>query len=483
MVLMLAKSTRHRRTFVTRLLFFVAFFALFVWPGYVINTLFPYSEGYFANKFTRQWFELGPRCMPLTDISENAQDYWQFYGYSYGETLNEKVLSNIVKVTKVQNELLTASHKLVMETSLSEANPLFNKYANYWQSKSKEQGIAYVSGPGYYSLTMLSIKYIRDVLQDDIPIQVFVPQKSNADQKCNKMTMVFSNVECVYFNQHISSENLNKLSSYQYKSLALLLSKFTDTLLLDSDNLPLVKPSLMFSSKEYEEHGMISWPDFWKRSTNYKFYEMANIKNSGPTIMSTPSVESGQIMINKVTHLRTVLLAHYYNVWGPDYFYPLFNQGFPGQGDKDTFYLASRVTGDGSYIMTGVKTQSFGYKDKSGSYHGQGILQKSPDINDEKYWFLHLNEPKLLVDEMIENGFFQPGGLRRAWEIVRFAQKDVSHERAFRSLVGDLELKIWELFYELLKKDFKGFQVFDGIGNDEAADYVQERVRVVSNHV
>lgn len=474
-------SSRHKKSIFKRVLWISVGFTLFIWPGYLINFLLPHGVNFFANKFTNEWVNISPPCMPLTEYTNESQKYWQFYGYPYREVLNEKVLSSILKITKTQETILTTVHKVVMD-SFSDRSSLFKEYKSYWESQEPERGIVYVSGPGYYWMTMLSIKYIRGVLLDGIPIQIFVPNKSNDDQHCNKIQMVFNNVQCVYFDQHISKSALENLNGYQYKSLALLMSRFTDTLYMDSDNIPLIQPSTMFNSKEYKEHGMVSWPDFWKRSTNYKFYEMAGIKNSGPTIMSTPSVESGEIMINKKTHPKTILLSHYYNVWGPSYFYPIFNQGFPGEGDKETFYLSSRVTGEGSYLMTGVKTKSFGYKDKQGSYHGQGILQSSPDVEDSKYWFLHLNEPKIIVNKMIANGYFS-SGTKRVWNLIRNAQKETSNEIPFKQTVGDLELKIWTLMYELLKKDFKGFQVFPDIGNDQAADFVSDRVRVIRNQV
>lgn len=478
---MTISSSKHKKTLLRRTLLLSIAFSLFIWPGFLVNWLFPYNINYFANKFTSQWLNMEPPCMPLKEYSQQSEGYWQFYGYPYRESLNEKTLSNILKITHTQETILTDVHKLVMDT-ISDDNSLFAKYKTYWDGQKSERGIVYVSGPGYYWLTMLSIKYIRAVLMDGIPIQIFVPHKSNDDQHCNKIQMVFTNVECVYFDQHLSASVLESLNGYQYKALALLMSKFSDTLYLDSDNIPLVQPSTMFNSKEYKEHGMVSWPDFWKRSTNYKFYEMAGIKNSGPTITSTPSVEAGQIMINKKTHFKTVLLSLYYNVWGPDYFYPIFNQGFPGEGDKDTFYLASRVTGEGSYLTTGVKTKSFGYKDKQGSYHGQGIIQASPDVEDSKFWFLHLNQPKILINQMITEGFFDRG-LKRVWNLIRYAQKDSSNETPFKQSVGDLELKIWKLIYDLLKKDFKGYQVFSELGNDEAADYVAQQIRVIRNQV
>ncbi|KAG0675112.1 hypothetical protein C6P40_001894 [Pichia californica] len=436
-----------------------------------------------VSKFTNIFESiLSPRCSNFTEYNLDSQPYWQFYGFQHHMKLNQETLSNILKIdSKQEDEMMRLHNELLnnyLTTSFKPFADLQNKFNE--NDKNNNKGIIYVSGKKYYWLTMISIKYIRDILKDKTPIEVFVPIKSNDDQHCNKMTMVFSNVKCTYFSDYLSHSQIKKLSGYQYKSLALLLTNFNDVLYLDSDNIPISNINDMFENPNYLKSGFVSWADFWKRSTNYKFYKMSGIEGVASPISSTPSAESGQILINKKSHLKTLLLAYYYNYYGPGYFYPLFSQGFPGEGDKETFYLAGRVTGEGAFMITGQKTKSFGYINNKNSYVGQGILQFDPN-NPSRYWFLHLNYPKLNVAEMLKNGYFSADKGQRYWTTIRYAQDDSKRE-LFRQSVGrDLEYEVWKLMFELLSKDFKGFLIFNEIGNDEMADYVKEHLVKLEN--
>lgn len=436
------------------------------------------------SKFTNLFdLTLSPNCQNFTEYNLDSKSYWQYYGFQHHMKLTHDTLSNILNVDQNQeNEIKRLHHELLNNYLTPNFQPfasLENQFNKNSESRNSK-GIIYVSGKKYYWLTMLSIKYIRDILKDKTPIEIFVPYKDKHDHHCNKISMVFKNVKCSYFSDYLTYNQLNKLSGYQYKSLALLLTSFNEVLYLDSDNIPIYKVEDMFQNSNYLKTGFISWADFWKRSTNFKFYKLSGIEGFSDPISSTPSIEAGQILINKKQHLKTLLLAYYYNYYGPEYFYPLFSQGFPGEGDKETFYLASRVTGEGSFLITGQKTKSFGYVNENNQYKGQGILQTDPN-NSSKYWFLHANYPKLNIDEMLSNGFFKNDKGKRYWTVIRYAQDD-SKKEPFRQTVGrDLELEIWKIMDILLTKDFKGFLVFDSIGNDEMADYVKGHIIQIEN--
>lgn len=437
-----------------------------------INLLPKSIIGRYINELTKEILKMKPDCTPINKYNLNSADYWQYYGYSGNKELNEESLSSILKISTNQENEIGKIHKSILNDLIPSQEKFINLIENGNELKGK--GIVFVSGDDYYWLTIMSIKYIRDELKDDIPIEIYIPERKKKDFLCGKIEMVFKNVECLYFDDYISKKYLEKIKGYQYKSIAMLLSKFSDILFLDSDNLPLVKPIEMFNIEEYKTQGLVLWPDFWKRSTNFKFYKMANIEKMSDVIMSTPSIESGQILINKKTHLKSLILSYYYNLYGPDYFYPIFSQGFPGEGDKESLYLASRVLNEKSFLMSGIKTKSVGFKDSKGIFSGQGILQRSPKL---EYWFLHLNYPKLELEKFIDDGFFKMNH-PRFLTTVRYAQKNSMDEENFRQLMGrDLESKLWEIMYQILKVDFKGFQVLKKYGNDEAADFCMERYK------
>lgn len=446
----------------------------------VLGSPFHYSD---ISKYTSLFSTvLQPQCDNFTEYNEDSRNYWQYYGSKHHMALNEHSLSNILKVTDSQKDEISRLHDELLNKYLS---PNYKLYANLKSvvdrnSLDDNKGIVYVSGKSYYWLTILSIKYIRDHLNDKhTGIEIFVPIRDKGDNYCNKIQQVYPKVKCSYFTDYLSTNQVKQLAGYQYKSLALLLTTFNDILYLDSDNIPLVSLDTMLQNPNYQKTGFVSWPDFWKRSTNYKFYEMAGLSGFSNPISTTPSVESGQILINKQHHLKTLLLSYYYNFYGPGYFYPLFSQGFPGEGDKETFYLASRVANEKAFLITGQKTKSFGFKDKNGKYAGQGILQADPN-NSKSYWFLHMNYPKLNINQMLGDGYFRNEN-KRHWTTVRNAENDGKTVEFRKSLGSDLELEIWALMDEILSKDFKGFRVFEEIGNDEMADYVKEYLSMLRN--
>lgn len=445
----------------------------------VLKSPFHYSD---ISRYTLLFSTiLKPNCNNFTEYNTDSKSYWQYYGYQHHMQLNEESLSNILKIDNDQENEISRLHDELLNKYLSTDFKLFSNLQTSTDKHSiNNKGIVYVSGKNYYWLTILSIKYIRDVLKDKTPIEIFVPIKDKHDHHCNHIMKVFSSVKCTYFSDYLSYDQINGLSGYQYKSLALLSTSFNDILYLDSDNIPIHKIDDMFNNPNYLKTGFVSWPDYWKRSTNYKFYGMSGLSGFAEPISTTPSVESGQLLINKQHHLKTLLLAYYYNYYGPAYFYPLFSQGFPGEGDKETFYLASRVVKENSYLITGHKTKSFGYKNKQGSYTGQGILQVNPnDFN--KYWFLHINYPKLDILQMYKSGFFENKSRTRYWDLIRNAQAD-GKEQAFKKTLGfDYEFEIWKLMVEILQTDFKGFRLFEEIGNDEIADYVKIHLESIEN--
>lgn len=49
--------------------------------------------------------------------------------------------------------------------------------------------------------------------------------------------------------------------NYQLKTAALVNSRFAEPILLDSDNIPVIDPVLLYASQTYHEFGTIFWPD------------------------------------------------------------------------------------------------------------------------------------------------------------------------------------------------------------------------------
>jgi alpha 1,2-mannosyltransferase len=189
----------------------------------------------------------------------------------------------------------------------------------------------------------------------------------------------------------------------------LLLSSFAEVLLLDSDSIPLVDPNTeIFEAEPYLSNGLITWPDFWRATESPRFWNITGM-SSYPDNLPPFSSESGQLVINKETHLDTLLLATYYNLFGPNHYYPLLSQGALGQGDKETF-MAAAVALNASHYR--VKTPALGLGRYDGkTQKGTALLQYLP-LDDAKRSqgttirpaFLHSNTPKMNAGHLVDEG-------------------------------------------------------------------------------
>lgn len=135
-----------------------------------------------------------------------------------------------------------------------------------------------------------------------------------------------------------------KFDIFQWKILSILASPFQTLLFLDVDAFPVFNPDGIFApgSQPLSSTGLITWPDFWTSSVSHLFYSIAGDIEPPPIRLRSTS-ESGIMVIDKAKHGGTMLLALYYNFYGPDYYYPLLSQGGPGEGDKETFLHAALV--------------------------------------------------------------------------------------------------------------------------------------------
>lgn len=152
-----------------------------------------------------------------------------------------------------------------------------------------------------------------------------------------------------------------------------------------------------------------------KKKTEISYHDLEGIPNARTS-------ETGQMVISKSRHFRALVLALYYNYYGPDTYYPLFYQGGAGEGDKDTFIPALEVfqepytvvdkdplalgfksgpNMDGDFVETTI-TQ---YAPTSAKYHLKAWKQwlNQKDL-DTRLWPYQSNEyTKKLYDEFMED--------------------------------------------------------------------------------
>lgn len=316
----------------------------------------------------------------------------------------EDYLSKFLQLTETELNSMKKLHKFVVD-KLPKAAP---------KGLYSGNGIVFVAGGKFNWLTLLSIKLIR-ALGSDLPIEVLIPHLNEYEADLCARVFPALNARCIYL-PHVLSEgeagtSVSKFEfkGYQYKALAILVLSFENVLLLDSDNIPVHPPDHLFTQEPFTTHGLIVWPDFWKRATSPDYYRIAGISVSPTALLPTydevkgtyeegpfsvedlsqtplhqrkgaipdPTSELGQLMILKKTHMSALLLALYYNLYGPTHFYPLFSQGSDGEGDKETFLAATCALGKPFYQVSKF-LNAFGYFDSHNNFQGTGMGQYDP---------------------------------------------------------------------------------------------------------
>lgn len=367
-------------------------------------------------------------------------------------------LLHFFRITDEEKTALQKSHRAFLE-SMPQNFPAELLDAGKKFGFMEGDGIVYLGGGKYNQLVLLSISLLRQA-NCKLPIEVIIPKREDYDiDLCNKILPSF-NGRCKVMSDFLPSKLVLNIGSFQLKSFAILVSSFKNVLYLDADNLPAKNPDYLFVNKPFTKKHMVLWPDLWRRSTSPSFYDIADIdidpkwqlRNSyfpgdergaskekislhdAKGTIPEASSETGQLLINKEVHFKTLILSLYYNYYGPDYYYPLFSQGAAGEGDKETFVAAAHKL-DLPYYQVGEFNREFGplTDKKKREYFGMGQYDPIVDYLNQEYgltnrvnmdlfaknnedpeklnydfhyyktsslMFLHANWPKYYFDEM-----------------------------------------------------------------------------------
>lgn len=279
----------------------------------------------------------------------------------------------------------------------------------------ESKGIVTIGGGFYSWMAYVQLLQLRKI-GSELPVEIIIPNRQDYKRErqfCEKFLPQY-NAKCVVVEDRFGADVVKNwnIVSYQYKAVALAISSFQHTLLLDSDNSPVQAPDRLFESKVYKKNGMVLWPDYWKRTMSPEWYEIIDKPVSltekvrdgrFPLVIPqklTPeeeeetsftdlkgtiadlSTESGQVMLNKATHGKVALMTLYYNIFGPVLYYKLFSLGALGEGDKDTFATAAHVC-DKDYYQVKSYIHTYGYFDDG--YHGMTMAQKDPEEDYQEF--------------------------------------------------------------------------------------------------
>ncbi len=121
---------------------------------------------------------------------------------------------------------------------------------------------------------------------------------------------------------------VERLGGWELKPYAVMHSRFREVLLLDADNVPVRDPDFLFDRPEFRDTGTVFWPDIVRLSPDNEIWAV-----SGLSYRDTPSLESGQMVLDKSRCWRALSLSNWINQHS-NVFYQYLH------GDKDTYLIA-----------------------------------------------------------------------------------------------------------------------------------------------
>ncbi|KAJ5250658.1 hypothetical protein N7489_001068 [Penicillium chrysogenum] len=315
-----------------------------------------------------------------------------------------------------------------------------------------KRGLVSTAGSTYLPVFVSSLRMLRRA-GSKLPVELYMKDATEHEKHLCNEVLPKLDARCLVLADVVGKDIIEH---YQLKIFAVLFSSFEDIVWMDADCFPLGKPEELLDSEPFKTNGLVTWPDFWASSASPLYYRIS--RQQAPSMAARQSSETGAFLVSKKTHSLALLLAAYYNFYGPSHYFRLLSQGGPGEGDKETFIQAASAVGAPFYTVS-ERVQAIGHANADG-LSGSAMAQSDPRedfaliqqdkwrVKDESVapaphiFFIHANYPK-----------FNPGdrifGL--GWETTPTLKEDGSDGRAWTApprtiqrFGYDVEKAYWE---------------------------------------
>ncbi|KAG8695095.1 hypothetical protein FRC09_009398 [Ceratobasidium sp. 395] len=227
---------------------------------------------------------------------------------------------------------------------------------------------------------LVTLKVLRHEHRCKLPVQVFsFPGEITSQNQIKEMNELGATVK------ELSGFTKDKgaWKNFQIKAAAIAFSDFREIVYLDSDNIPLSDPELLFEELLYRNGPRaVFWPDFNKDHPQNAIWRVLGI----PCDYGRWELESGQIVIDKRGNNGLNLAALHVAIHmahEQSFYYSLSG------GDKDTFRYAFWALGL-DYTPAPRWVSSIGSKTND-RFCGVGMLQYGLSDSNAKPMFVHLN--------------------------------------------------------------------------------------------
>ncbi|PWY87228.1 nucleotide-diphospho-sugar transferase [Aspergillus sclerotioniger CBS 115572] len=333
---------------------------------------------------------------------------------------NTDPLPDLLRLTREDVSNMRLAHSKFID-SIEQTQPRL-----HYQPHTR--GLVSTAGGSYLPVLVISLRMLRQS-GSTLPMEVFLANWEEYDGYVCQIVLPSLNAQCVVLSEILDTipNSKSAIEKYQYKVFAMMFSSFEEILFLDADAFALQDPEVLFTSDPFLSKGLITWPDFWQTQQRPQQQQLPN-----PATIRQ-STESGEVLLSKRTHARTLLLAAYYNFYGPTHYYPLLSQGAAGEGDKETFIAAAIALNEPFYqVSEPIRAVGRGTPD---GFAGSTMVQynpiedyiltkkgewriKSATVPPSQPFFVHVNFPKFNPATVFtENGpvVDERGRYTRAW--------------------------------------------------------------------
>lgn len=254
------------------------------------------------------------------------------------------------------------------------------------------RGIVFLAGNADTTMRLkVSLRALRK-LGSLVPVEVHYWDDELSEETRQELQVLYP---AMSFNDLSGSHNVIHIKkdgffgiNYQLKTAALINSKFTEPLLLDSDNIPVLRPEAIYDSTTYQEYRSIFWPDIARTRPQNPMWAITNTACR----MNEYEQESGQLLVDKSRFWYHLQLASWLNNEQGAYYNDFL------LGDKDMFRFAWHALktqyGKPKKWLTSVGTENEGF------YCGNSFAQHHPD--DERVAFVHGGLLKTVPPELMK---------------------------------------------------------------------------------
>eukprot|EP00877_Chromochloris_zofingiensis_P010931 jgi/Chrzof1/6091/Cz17g09110.t1 len=209
------------------------------------------------------------------------------------------------------------------------------------------------------------------------------------------------------------------------KVYALLFTRFTEVLMLDSDSVPLADPAELFKDRMYQRYGNLFWPalrDDWVKDSVYDLLGL-NVTLAKPILRAGcggthRDTESGQLLMNRARHMDAIQFIFWVNTFHKR----LYGEYF--WGDKDTFSLGFAAAGK-AHLFTQVSVPMGGlfahgdnvirYKSNNTVADGWMFIGPVQHDNYGRPAFMHRTMNKYSLDEQPFTGVMMSAPISLRW--------------------------------------------------------------------